>query len=117
MRSKSILDIDALESAVESQFNVEEVRNWLKQHAFSQHLHPGVMDKRVTYYTEMGFWKVVYVTPFSIITDKDGFPTFKPRQKTTTKKYLYIIKNTNKRLQIPYIIKRAASEFFEIKFA
>lgn len=57
MRSKSILDIDALESVVESQFNVEEVRNWLKQHSFPQHLHPGVMDKRVTYYTEMGFRK------------------------------------------------------------
>jgi hypothetical protein len=116
MRSKSILDIDALESVVESQFNVEEVRNWLKQHAFSQHLSPGVMDKRVTYYTEMGFPKAVYVTPFSIITDKEGFPTFKPRQKTTTKKYLYIIKNSDEDLQIPYFIKRAASEFFEIKF-
>ena len=116
MRSESILDIDALESIVESHFNVEEVKDWLKQHAFPQHLHPGVMDKRVTYYTEMGFPKAVYVTPFSIITDKDGFPIFKPRQKTTTKKYLYIIKNTNKSLQIPYIIKRAASEFFEIKF-
>ena len=112
----SILDIDALESAVESQFNIEEAKKWIEQHSFPQYLSYGMVDRRVTYYTEMGFPKVMYVTPFSIITDKDGFPIFKPRMKTTLKKYLYIIKKSDEDLQIPYFIKRAASEFFEIKF-
>lgn len=119
MKSTSLLsDLDTLNKWTESQLECDfnTIKKWLEKNTFPTYFYSCYTPIRTTYCDINGMPRVVYVIPFFIRENKNGYPVLIPKltSNTNTKLPLYIIQNGD--LEIPYFIKKAAEMFYEIKF-